>query len=435
MSKRTYQAKPVDDTRCKVVFPATQMSKATKASFKSLRMQIEQRFSSEAIVGIELDKLANMDRITLSLMNEQPSDLTECADNQILSGVIAKEMIKQIKDVEAWISKHRDDKIILNFSDGVITLNNEKVVKQTLKTVERQERLLLIDGSNVLTTAYYATRRNMLKNEDGLYTNAVFVMAKKLLDLISRSQSTHLAIAWDKGRETFRRAMYSEYKAHRKATEPELKQQFETAQSLFKQLGFAQYAHEEIEADDVIGTIAKRWESEMTGPCLIISNDKDLHQLITGRVNQLVSRSQNEQRINLETMKEEYGVEPGQWADCKALLGDSSDNIPGVAGVGEKAAYPLIAEYGNLETLYNRLGELQESKKFKRYFKNLSEGRDAAFLSKKLAEIRCDADELINANLSEMEVSVNRSKMISAFRQLGFKSLIYSLEKGVYKVG
>ncbi|OIJ12718.1 hypothetical protein BKP37_12890 [Anaerobacillus alkalilacustris] len=309
-----------------------------------------------------------------------------------------------------------------------------KAVPPSFKKVER---LILIDGSNVLATAFHATKKSMLKRHDGLYTNAVYIMAQKILDLISRSNPSHLAIAWDEGREnTFRRKIYPDYKANRKETEPELKQQFTTAQKLFSELGIAQYSHKEIEADDVIGSINAIWRREKGQSVVgIISNDKDLFQLLSENTSQLISKSNREHTITPQHLMKQWNVAPDQWADCKALLGDKSDNIPGCPGVGEKAAYPLIARYGCLETLYEKLDELKDSE-FKRYVSKLKEGRELTFLSKQLAMIRCDTKDLLKiSSLDDMKVNLKKSVLINTFKTLGFKTLIASIEKGMYRIG
>lgn len=435
MTKLSYQPKTLAKDQCFVMLPATLIGRATRSSFMSLRLQLEKRFSTNHVVmNMKLEEMAGMKKLILHIGEWEPVDVAVQV-NQLRAGITVNDTIDQLKKVEQWLSNHLQDKIETTLDNGVLTLSakpNIRAVPNRTRTAE--PRLLLFDGSNVLTTAYYATKKHMLKNVDGIYTNAVYIMTKKILDLVSRSQASHLAIAWDKGREnTFRRELYREYKANRSETEPELKQQFETARKLFNKLGIAQFSHSNIEADDVIGTIAKRWEKESTGKCYIISNDKDLYQLLSNRTIQIISGKEKESTMTVNKLKEMFNVSPYQWIDCKALLGDSSDNIPGVTGVGEKAAYPLVSEHGSLESIYENINKLDT--KYKRYVKKLEDGKEMAFLSKKLVTIRTDADNLIPFSVKDLELKLDRIEVIKQLRLIGFKSIIYQIENGALKIG
>ncbi|WP_096199487.1 5'-3' exonuclease [Bacillus sp. FJAT-45350] len=434
MAKSSYTGKVMEVNKCMVLLPATQLGKATRASFQSLAKQLKRISLFDVVEEIVVDQLADMQRITLLIREGQASD-NESIENHFISGMKVEVAIQQLNEIDKYISAHSEDKIIVTMEEGAISLKAEKVKQKDtpVKTV-KGERLLLIDGSNILATAYFATRKSMMKNENGLYTNAVYVMARRVLELISRSNPSHVVIAWDEGRNTFRKAMYNDYKAHRKETEPELKEQFTTAQQLFSDLQIAQYSHMEIEADDVIGTINSIWQKEERGSSVIVSNDKDLFQLVSDKTTQLISKNGQEYSIRPEHMKKMWNVTPGQWVDCKALLGDTSDNIPGVSGVGEKSVYPLISTYGNIENLYERLEELEDTE-YKRYVKKLEKGKDEAFLSKKLATIKCDATDVITPCFKEMQLNITRNQLIKYFEQLGFNSLIQSINKGLYRVG
>lgn len=416
------------------MLPDTTLGRATRSSFMSLRLQLEKRFAPSLVVmKLQLEVMGSMQRLTLFIGEWEPVNIAS-EENILRAGGTVADTIEQLRMLDTWLSNHVADKIGADFENNVLTLTAKPNIKAVPKVTVREERLLLIDGSNILTTSYYATKSSMIKNNDGIYTNGVFVMTKKILDLISRSYASHIAIAWDEGRDkTFRRKLYPEYKAQRKETEPELKQQFSTARTLFAKLGIAQYSHQEIEADDIIGTIATRWEKETKGKCFIISNDKDLYQLVSDRTMQLTSSKSKEYAITPDKVLEKYKVTASQWADCKALLGDTSDNVPGVNGVGDKAVYPLIAEFGSLEKLYENLDKLDG--KYKRYVKKLEEGKELAFLSKQLVQLRIDADDLVRFTINDLKLELNRSETIKQFRLIGFKSLIYSLESGDLKIG
>lgn len=436
MAKKSYEAKERATNQCMVLLPATLSGRAVKSSIQSLRTQLN-HYEDEQTVKVMLDDFSNMKRITLTIDNGRADESVSEAI-QLQSNVPVSTTKNELVAIERWLFHHLKDRIIPQFNnDGKLTFSAEAMNKTKPPLEQKQvlqERLLIIDGSNILTTAYYATKKNMMKNEDGLYTNAVYVMTKKLLDLLSRSKPTHVAICWDEGRNTFRRKIYSDYKANRKETERELKEQFQTARQLFKEIGIAQYSHPEIEADDCIGTIVTKWEQEKGKSSLIVSNDKDLFQLLSDKTTQLMNKKGKEYNIRPEHLVQKFNVSAHQWVDCKALLGDASDNIPGCPGVGEKAAYPLIAEYYNLEKLYERLNDLNDTT-FKRYVKKLEEGKEMTFLSRQLAQIRCDAEDLIKPSFNEMKVNFNRPNMLQSFEMLGFKSLIHHIEQGVYRVG
>ncbi|WNF36449.1 5'-3' exonuclease H3TH domain-containing protein [Bacillaceae bacterium IKA-2] len=436
MAKGGYEPKKQTKNICMVMLPATEMSKATRASFQSLVSQLEKRFTGDQVVrNINLVDVSNMKNIILVIDSDPPVKV-ELNENQLCSGVTVNDFIYQLKQLEQAISKRNKDLILVSSKSNFISITYKPIIEVVPKQNKNIERLILIDGSNVLTTGYHATKKSMLKSSDGLYTNGVYIMAQKIMDIISRSNPSHLAICWDKGRDkTFRRKLYPEYKANRKESDPELKQQFVTAQKLFSNLGIAQYSHEEIEADDAIGTINAMWRREKGNSIVgMISNDKDLFQLLSENTSQLIRKGNDEQRITPDHLKEKFNITPEQWVDCKALLGDTSDNIPGVKGVGEKAVYPLIALHGNLETLFEKIDELKDSD-FKRYFSKLQEGKDLAFLSKQLAKIHCEAENLLDiSSLDDMKLSLEKSVITHHFKLLGFKTIVNSIDKGMYRI-
>lgn len=287
---------------------------------------------------------------------------------------------------------------------------------------ENQEKVLLIDGFNLLSRCYFATAygkelHQLQRNSKGLFINGLRAKVQKILQLVRIHKPTHLAIAWDvKRNETLRKQRYQEYKGTRNELPEPLIQQYETAVALFDMIGLPQFTIPKYEADDIIGTFAQKWREEKDGECMIYSNDKDLLQLLCGQTSQLIAAKKGEVKYTLSHFQAEYGIEPSQWVDVKALLGDKSDNIPGVAGVGEKAALPLIQQYGNVEGIYNQIDELDE--KYKRYFKKLQLGREMAFLSKDLCQIYTDVPDIMELDLEKCRINVDRDLLIDELSKL-----------------
>lgn len=260
----------------------------------------------------------------------------------------------------------------------------------------REEKLLVIDGFNLLSRGYFATAYNktedqLSKNSAGLYINGLRVFFQKLFNLIDEYQTNHLVVAWDVKREdTERRQKYDFYKASRGELALPLIQQYETLTRALDQLGINQLTIPPHEADDIIGSITKKWSNEVGKDCLIYSNDKDFLQVLNPHTSQIMVQKKIETRYTVDHFREEYGIEPRQWIDVKALLGDPGDNVPGVAGVGQKSALPLIQMYHSVENIYQLLPNLNA--KFKRYIKKLIDGEELARISKELVTINCDID-------------------------------------------
>lgn len=253
-----------------------------------------------------------------------------------------------------------------------------------------KNRFIIIDGFNLLSRCYFATSYGreeceLTTNSAGLYTNALRVKIQKLLNLIEEYEPSHFAIAWDvKREETLRRQRYADYKDTRNELPEPLIQQYNTVTEVFDIIGIPQLTISPYEADDIMGTLSRRWSEEMDGDCFIYSNDRDLLQLLTDKVSQIIAKKKEENPYTLKHFTDEYGIQPNQWIDVKALLGDKSDNIPGVHGVGEKAALPMIQQYGSVEAIYE---EEELDPIFKRYRKQIEAGRDMAILSKELVTI------------------------------------------------
>ncbi|WP_302653705.1 5'-3' exonuclease H3TH domain-containing protein [uncultured Clostridium sp.] len=271
------------------------------------------------------------------------------------------------------------------------------------------EKLLIIDGSSLLSTSFYATAtaylmaktdedkekalERLMKTSDGRYTNGVFPFMRTLLSLIKKNQPTHLAVVWDVSRQTFRQEIAGgTYKGTRKATPHPLKEQFISTQNLLQgiipQFLSGRDDEEVYEADDFAGSLAKRFQTEI--PVFLHTKDEDYLQLVDSNTRVWLGSSKadkmfedlnlNRQEFNvpdgffeftLSTLKDIKGLKPYQIVEYKALCGDTSDNIPGVKGVGEKAVIPLLQEYGTIEAIYETIENLsaKEEKELKKFFK------------------------------------------------------------------
>ncbi|MEC0668482.1 5'-3' exonuclease [Priestia flexa] len=287
------------------------------------------------------------------------------------------------------------------------------------------EKLLLIDGFNLLSRCYFATsygreEADLPRNSKGLFTNALRVVVQKMNNLIKQYEPTHIVVAWDvKRNETKRKQAYSFYKETRNDLPVSLIQQYETLRTFFQTVGIPQLSVELYEADDVIGAFSLKWTKQKQSPAYIYSNDRDLFQLLNEHVSQIVAKPKIGDVLYTATdFKSEYGISPTQWVDVKALLGDKSDNIPGVPGVGEKAALPLIQQYGSIEGIYAKVDDLDVT--FNRYKKKLKSGQELAELSLELVKIDTDIEAVnltewpqlkFERNLSLWEVEINRLEL------------------------
>lgn len=340
------------------------------------------------------------------------------------------------------------------------------------------KKLLLVDGSSLLVTSFFGNipreyfrakteeerqivLAKVLKTSNGQYINGVFTMTKMILKLIDKQQPTHMAVAWDVSRNTFRRKMYSDYKGHREETRPELSSQFPLMQDILSTMNIPQFKYEEYEADDIIGTFTKKFEESI--PTYIITKDQDALQLVSEhtRLWLLTSKAKGmyqELNINIKEfnipdnvfeytpsyVEYFYGLKPGQIIDKKAIEGDSSDNIPGVKGVGEKAVIPLLKELKTVEGIYDFIENVSE-KEAKEFFKEIGirsplknllkedpnepMGKQAAFLSKKLATINISIPELNDISLYKLSLDINTKSMLEKFKELEFNSLIEKFEE------
>ena len=222
------------------------------------------------------------------------------------------------------------------------------------------KKVILIDGNNLLFRSYYATayRGPILRNSKGFPTNGLYGFINMLNKIINEEKPTYMMIAFDKGK-TFRHEKYDGYKDGRSATPDELKMQFPVAKELAKAMGIPCFEIDNYEADDIIGTFAKEVDENDDFISTIISSDKDLLQLISSDNEVKLLKTNDYIRMNKETFIETYGFTPEKMIDLKGLMGDASDNIPGVKGIGEKTAIKLIQDYDTIENLYDHIDEIK----------------------------------------------------------------------------
>ena len=234
--------------------------------------------------------------------------------------------------------------------------------------------------------SYYATAYsgNLMKNSKGVVTNALYGFATMINKIIKEENPDYMLVAFDIGK-TFRHREYADYKAGRAKTPEELKSQMPLARIMLDHMGIKNIGIEDYEADDIIGTLAKRADEDPDWDATVITSDHDYLQLISDVVEVKLLKSKDYTRYNPTNFKEEYGIEPIKVIDLKALMGDSSDNIPGVAGIGEKTALKLLQDYGCLDGVYENIDSIKGKLKEK-----LETGKDSAYFSKKLATIYRD---------------------------------------------
>lgn len=251
------------------------------------------------------------------------------------------------------------------------------------------QKIFIVDGSGYIFRAFHAVAP--LNAADGLPTNALFGFTRMLLKLIREADSEFIAVAFDTGRETFRREIYPEYKANREACPEELLPQMPYFRRIVSALGLAAIDAPNYEADDVIGTIVKR-ASDTNSEVVIVSADKDLMQLISGRVS--MWDTMNDRHFASQDVQAKFGVPPEKLGDALALMGDSSDNIPGVDGVGPKTAAQLVNNYGDIEAILNAADRIREDKSLRgreKVSQTIKTSGDLLRLSRRLVEIATDA--------------------------------------------
>ncbi len=250
-------------------------------------------------------------------------------------------------------------------------------------------KLMVLDGNSIVNRAFYGIR--LLSTQDGLYTNAVYGFLTILQRLVDEEQPDALCVTFDLKAPTFRHLAYDGYKATRHGMPEELAMQMPVLKEVLDAMNIPRYQLEGWEADDLLGTISRKCEAA-GWECAIVTGDKDSLQLITDHTKvKLVSTRMGQtttKDMTPDSFREAYGFDPIHMIDLKSLMGDSSDNIPGVKGVGEKTAMGLIQKYGSMEAIYADFDNVELKPAMR---KKLDEGREMAKLSYDLATIRCDA--------------------------------------------
>ena len=278
------------------------------------------------------------------------------------------------------------------------------------------KKLMIIDGSSLLFRAFFALPP--LKSALGTPTNAVYGFLTMLIKLYEEINPDYIAVAFDKGRQTFRTEMYSEYKGNRPDAPEDLRPQFSLIQDVLKALGICVIEEEGFEGDDILGSLSKKFGApEMA--VQIITGDRDNLQLVTEHSHVFLTKKgiSDMLEVTLDNMEELYGYGPDKVIEMKALMGDSSDNIPGVPGVGEKTALKLITEYGNLESVYEHIEDIS-GKKLK---ERLVENKELAFLSRELATIKTDME--LSYKVEDFVQNFHTSEVQPLFETLGFTKL------------
>ena len=286
-----------------------------------------------------------------------------------------------------------------------------------------KNKLLLIDGSSVAFRAFFALYNQIdrFKSPTGLHTNAIYGFNLMLDHMMKRIEPTHILVAFDAGKTTFRTEMYADYKAGRAKTPDEFREQFPFIRQMLDAMGVKHYELAQYEADDIIGTLDKMAERIDTPfDVTIVSGDKDLIQLTDENTVVEISKKgvAEFEEFTPAYLMEKMGITPAQFIDLKALMGDKSDNIPGVTKIGEKTGLKLLIEHGSLEGIYENIASMKASK----MKENLINDKDQAFLSKTLATI--DTNAPIEIGLDDIAYTgPNIEELAQFYDDMGFKQL------------
>ncbi len=280
------------------------------------------------------------------------------------------------------------------------------------------KKILVIDGNSIINRAFYGIRA--LSTRSGKYTNAIYGMINIISKQLNALKPDYAAVAFDLKHPTFRHEMFSEYKAGRNPTPPELLSQFDDAKECLALMGLHVMELPGYEADDIQGTVARFAHTHEDTESYILTGDRDLLQLIDEKTTVLLAATGDTAAMHRAEFREKYGIEPEQFVDMKALMGDSSDNIPGVGGVGEKTAGALVAKFGSLDEIYNNIDD-----KFIKpgVREKLLRDKEQAFLSQKLAKIETNAP--INKSLDELSYKgFDNDGLYKKFTELELNSFI-----------
>ena len=292
------------------------------------------------------------------------------------------------------------------------------------------KKIILVDGNNLLFRSFYATAYQgvIMRNPEGFPTNALYGFINMMNKIIKEEKPTYIMVAFDKGK-TFRHDKYEEYKAGRTAMPEELKMQFPKAKEVLDAMGIKHFEIDNYEADDIIGTLAKRVDEEDEFIATIVSSDKDLLQLISDEVVVKLLKQKDHILMTREEFINTYQVEPIRMIDLKALMGDPSDHIPGVKGIGEKTAISLLVKYGSLDGLYENIESVAGKTKEK-----LLADKDNAYMSYDIATIFRDVP--LDFDLEDCKYNgVDADAFVKLLEEFDFKSIIKKLDLNSYQIG
>lgn len=289
-------------------------------------------------------------------------------------------------------------------------------------------KLLIVDGMALLFRSFFASAAmgHFIRLEDGTPSNGAQGFVRHVLTAQSIMKPTHLAICWDMGSQTFRNELYDGYKANRPAPPEEMLPQFDMAKNLSQHIGWQNFGVVGMEADDLIGSMITKWQDE--ADITVISGDKDLLQLLTPST-QIAFTKKGYTEYDLYThsrFKEEYGIEPFQFAQVKAFMGDTSDGYPGVKGIGPKQALTLIQMYGSIDNVISSLEELKPGQRTK-----IKDNLDMLKLSNELATIQTNVP--IEADFAQLVVPNYEHQTIKAIEERGF-TLIAKQARSLYSL-
>ena len=284
-----------------------------------------------------------------------------------------------------------------------------------------KEKFLIIDGNSILNRAFYGIR--LLSTKDGVYTNAVYGFLNIYYMIMEKLNPKYVAVAFDVSKPTFRHELYSEYKGGRKSMPDELRPQLPLLKEILGYMNIKIIELEGFEADDILGTIANKNDKENI-LTYILSGDRDTFQLISNNTTVVMPSTKGGKTeysyYDPALLNEKYGIKPYQIIDVKSLMGDSSDNIKGVAKVGEKTAYALVQKYDTIDNIYENIDTIEVTNSVR---ENLKSGKDDAFLSYKLAKIETNAP--INVSYNDVTLKEpNLSELSNIFNRLSFKKFL-----------
>lgn len=285
-----------------------------------------------------------------------------------------------------------------------------------------EKTLVIIDGNSLMNRAYYAIQRPMM-TKDGMYTQGIFGFLNMLSKIIKDYEPTHIAVAFDRKAPTFRHLEYDEYKAGRKKMPPELAMEFPVLKDILAAMNIHMLEIDGFEADDILGTVSKAAEEDGIKP-YIITGDKDAFQLASDKTTVIFTKRGTSEfdAYDEKAVYEKYGFSPQQFIDFKGLMGDQSDNIPGIPGVGEKTATKLILEYGSVENLIASVDGMKKSK----LKEKIEENAQLAVMSKRLATICRDIPIEIDFDAMKYE-EPDYDKLIEIYKKLEFNLFIKRL--------